>query len=82
MQAVELISTFGFEKLDLVRLEIVVHVDNHASRRVAEKAGATLESIASNRLMHDGNPDSAAIFVLLPDSGNSSEHVPGSIGAV
>lgn len=67
LQAVQLISKFGFEELNLVRLEIVVQVGNCASRRVAEKAGAVLESIAANRLMHDGKPDKAAIYVLLPD---------------
>lgn len=43
--AVRLVARFGFEDLGLRRLELLVAVDNRASRRVAEKVGATLEGI-------------------------------------
>ena len=43
--AVRLVARFGFEDLDLRRLELLIAVDNVASRRVAEKVGATLEGI-------------------------------------
>jgi len=43
--AVRLIARFGFEDLGLRRLELLIAVDNVASRRVAEKAGATLEGV-------------------------------------
>ncbi len=39
-------------------------VDNTASRRVAEKLGATLECIARNRLMAWGRPHDAAVYSL------------------
>jgi RimJ/RimL family protein N-acetyltransferase len=43
--AVRLVAQFGFENLGLRRLELLIAVDNHASRRVAEKAGARYEGI-------------------------------------
>jgi RimJ/RimL family protein N-acetyltransferase len=43
--AVRLVARFGFEDLGLKRLELVIAVDNAASRRVAEKVGATLAAI-------------------------------------
>ena len=43
--AVRLIARFGFEELGRRRLELFIAVDNVASRRVAEKAGATFEGV-------------------------------------
>jgi len=43
--AVRRVARFGFEDLGLRRLELLVAVDNLASRRVAEKVGATFEGI-------------------------------------
>lgn len=64
-EAVRRISEFGFGDLGLSRLEIVVLVDNIASRRVAEKCGARLECIAENRIMYQGQPSAAAVYSLL-----------------
>jgi len=61
-QAVDLIREYGFNHLQLVRLEIVVLEENTASKRVAEKTGAEFECIAKSRLMHDGRARSAAIY--------------------
>jgi RimJ/RimL family protein N-acetyltransferase len=43
--AVQLIARFGFEDLGLLRLELLIAVDNQASRRVAEKVDATYEGV-------------------------------------
>jgi RimJ/RimL family protein N-acetyltransferase len=43
--AVRLVARFGFEDLGLRRLELLIAVHNVASRRVAEKVGATLEGV-------------------------------------
>src|SRR5438874_11836926 len=43
--ATRLAARFGLEELGLHRIEIVVAVDNLASRRVAEKAGAVREGL-------------------------------------
>ena len=65
---VRLISRFGFETLGFTRLEIVAAVQNRASQRVAEKAGAVREGIHRNRhVVHDMIYDSV-MFSLIPQS--------------
>jgi len=64
-EAVALVAEYAFRETDLARLEIVVAVDNARSRRVAEKAGATFECVARDRIfIHGANVD-AAMYVLL-----------------
>jgi ribosomal-protein-serine acetyltransferase len=64
--ATRLAAEFGFRRLGLKRIEIVVAVENKASQRVAEKVGATREGILRNRLyMHDRAFD-AVMFSLIP----------------
>ena len=66
LRAVRAIARFGFNDLKLTRLEIVIAVDNVASRRVAENAGATFECIARNRLVLLERPIDAAVYSLIP----------------
>ena len=51
--AVRLLSEWVFAELDLKRLQLSIHPDNHASHRVAEKAGyqfeGTLRSVKTIR---------------------------------
>ena len=63
--AVRAIVPFGFERLYLVRLEIVAAELNVASRRVAEKVGAQFECVARNRLLVHGAPTAAAVYSLI-----------------
>jgi RimJ/RimL family protein N-acetyltransferase len=44
-RAIRLTSSWGFRKLGLERIEILVHPDNEASQRAAEKAGFRREGI-------------------------------------
>ncbi len=64
-RATEAIIKFGLDTLGLVRLEIVIMANNSASRRVAEKVGATLECVAKNRIMHKGVPLPAAVYSVV-----------------
>ncbi|HLX28153.1 MAG TPA: GNAT family N-acetyltransferase [Casimicrobiaceae bacterium] len=66
VDAVHTLSMFGFTTLRLTRIEIVVASENAPSRRVAEKAGATFECIARNRLLIRDVPHSAAVYSLIP----------------
>ena len=66
LRAVRVISAFGFNFLKLTRLEILAPTDNIASRGVAEKAGATFECFARNRLVINGRPVAAAVYSLTP----------------
>lgn len=49
-RAARLAAKFGFEKLGLLRVEIVVAVENAASLKVAEKSGAHREGILRDRM--------------------------------
>ena len=44
-RAIRLVSAWGFRKLGLERVEILVHPDNEPSQRAAEKAGFKREGI-------------------------------------
>src|SRR6266446_5254318 len=63
--ATRLAARFGFEQLGLHRIEIVAAVDNVASQRVAEKAGAKREGILRKRLLINGTPHDAVLFSLV-----------------
>jgi len=65
-RAARAVAHFGFQQLALVRIEIVVLPDNHASRRTAEKAGACFEAIARQRLYVGSTPRDAAVYALIP----------------
>jgi ribosomal-protein-serine acetyltransferase len=65
--AVRLLARFGFEALKLKRIEIVAAVDNKASQRVAEKAGATREGVLRSRCVVRDRVDDAVMFSLLPE---------------
>jgi ribosomal-protein-serine acetyltransferase len=59
-------ARFGFQALGLVRIEIVMLPDNHASRRTAELAGARFEAVARHRLWVRDQARDAAVYALLP----------------
>ena len=70
--AVRLCARFGFDELQLHRLEIVVDIDNRRSQRVAEKAGATREGLARQRCKTGTTYRDACMFSLLSvDLGDS-----------
>ena len=64
--ATRLAARFGFEQLGLHRIEIVAAINNIASQRVAEKAGATREGILRKRLLIRGESQNAVLFSLIP----------------
>ncbi len=63
--ATRLLARWAFESLALARIEITASVDNHASRRVAEKAGATFECIARRRVRIGELYHDAACYSLI-----------------
>jgi ribosomal-protein-serine acetyltransferase len=66
--AARLLIEFAFTELKLTRVELVIRPDNLPSRHVAEKVGATLESIARNRIISYGKAWVGAIYSVVPDS--------------
>jgi ribosomal-protein-serine acetyltransferase len=65
--AARLAAQFGFAELGLHRVEILILPDNHVSRRVAIKLGATCEGIARNAVIFEGKPQEAMVFSLIPE---------------
>ena len=66
-RATRLAARFGFAELGLNRIEIVAAVDNIASQRVAERAGAVREGILRKRLSINGVPHDAVLFSLVAE---------------
>ncbi|MBY0398827.1 GNAT family N-acetyltransferase [Myxococcota bacterium] len=64
-EAVRQLARFGLEQLGLHRLELVIDVDNRASIRVAEKAGAVFEGILRNRVGHNQGPRPARMYSIV-----------------
>lgn len=64
--AARLAAQFGFEALDLQRIEITVPIGHAASARVAEKLGARREGVLRHRIRLHDRPAGAVLFGLLP----------------
>jgi len=65
-RAAKLVARFAFEELGLIRVEIVIAVDNLASLRVAEKIGAHDEGVLLNRMVVGKSIFDAKMYSLLP----------------
>lgn len=65
-EALRLIIPYGFDQLNITRLEIAIVENNIASRKVAVNVGATFETIARNRLLKDNKPCAAAMYSIIP----------------
>jgi RimJ/RimL family protein N-acetyltransferase len=74
-QAIQMVSQFGFQQLDLLRIEIVVIDSNTASNAAAKKSGAQFECWARNRLILNGVAHTAAVYSLIPNH-NGAHHAP------
>jgi len=69
-RAAKLLIQYGLKELKLNRIEILASVDNHASRKTAEKAGGVREAILRHRLaLPDGVHDSF-LFSIVPSDFN------------
>jgi len=66
VRATRLVARFAFEQVGLVRVEIVVAVQNHASLRAAEKAGARREGVLRNRMVVRDQVHEAMMHSLIP----------------
>jgi len=65
-RATLLLARFGFQELELNRIEIMAACGNKASQRVAEKAGATREGTLRNRIVIHDTLQDAVLFSLIP----------------
>jgi RimJ/RimL family protein N-acetyltransferase len=62
--AARLVARHGLGARRLVRIEIVMAVENHASRSVAERVGAEHEGVLRDRLLLHGQPHDAHSFSI------------------
>ena len=65
-RAAKLVARFAFQRLGLIRVEIVIAVGNHASVRVAQKIGAHEEGILLNRIVVGASIYDAHMYSLVP----------------
>lgn len=65
-RAAKLAARFAFEKVGLVRVEIVIAVGNQRSMRVAEKIGAHYEGLLLNRMVVGKSVYDAHMYSLIP----------------
>lgn len=66
-RATRLVARFGFEELNLIRIEIVAAVGNLASQRVAEKVGAFREGVMRRALLIHGAAHDAVLTSLIAE---------------
>jgi RimJ/RimL family protein N-acetyltransferase len=78
-RATRLAARFGFAELGLNRIEIVAAVDNIASQRVAERAGAVREGILRRRLLINGESHDAVMYSLVAGDSSESPAVAGGL---
>jgi ribosomal-protein-serine acetyltransferase len=64
--AARIVARFGFQALGLNRIEIIAAVENKASQRVAERAGAKREAVLRNRIILNGQVVDGVMFSFIP----------------
>ena len=64
-RAAVLLARDGLTRLGLERVEILMAVENEASRRVAERAGATFEGTLRHRILLHGVYHDAHLYSLI-----------------
>ena len=74
-RAAHLAARYAFEKIGLVRVEIVIALENKASIRVAEKVGAHHEGILRNRMVVGREVYDAHMYSLVPQDFGLSPHL-------
>src|SRR5437868_8490986 len=72
-RAARLVARFGFEELNLIRIEIVAATGNLASQRVAEKVGAVREAVMRKALLLHGIPHDAVLTSLVTEDMKSRD---------
>ena len=64
-EAVSLMTRYLFERLKHNRIRLIIHPDNAASRKVAEKAGYQFEGIARGAWYNRGQHHDVAVYAVL-----------------
>lgn len=74
-EAANEVIAFGFNKMDVVRIQARCFVENHGSARVMEKIGMSLEGIMRKGMFIKGKHQDLSIYSILQEE-FSSLHQP------
>jgi [ribosomal protein S5]-alanine N-acetyltransferase len=72
-EAVNLMVRYLFGRLKMYRIRLIIHPENRASRRVAEKCGFTHEGTARCAWYHQGRNHDVEVYAILRDEVNPAE---------
>ncbi len=64
-EAVKEVIRFGFEKMQLNRIQAMCEIANAASARVMEKAGMQFEGVLRNYIQHEGKPLDMKMYSII-----------------
>lgn len=64
-EAVDLLVRYLFSTRKVFRIRLIIHPDNHASRRVAEKCGFMHEGVARCAWYHQGKNHDVEVYAVL-----------------
>jgi RimJ/RimL family protein N-acetyltransferase len=65
-EALELLTRWAFEKRGILRAYLIIDVDNPASKRVAERAGYSLEGVMRSTYLKQGRRSDTELWSRLP----------------
>ena len=64
-RSLELLTRWGFDQLELVRIELQIDVDNAGSARVAERGGYQFEGVLRSKHFKDGRRADLGVWSRL-----------------
>lgn len=64
-EAVQLMTGYLFDRKKNNRIRLIIHPDNAASKRIAEKCGYKFEGTARGAWFHQGHSQNVEVFALL-----------------
>ena len=65
-RALELLTEWAFETLGALRAELIISVENHGSKRVAQRAGYQMEGVLRSTHFKQGLRADVEIWSRLP----------------
>jgi ribosomal-protein-alanine N-acetyltransferase len=64
-RSLDLLTRWGFDRLDLLRIELMIEVGNAGSARVAERGGYTFEGVLRSKHFKDGRRADLGVWSRL-----------------
>lgn len=71
--AVKLMTGYLFDRKKINRIRLIIHPENHASKRVAEKCGYKFEATARGAWFHRGRSQNVEVYAKLREEQYQSE---------